>query len=124
MPATTRWSTSRRQSRSTPFRWTRTTPARWWPRSRSPTPDTSYDVDDITLSGPDADLFRVIADGSTGFQLALKPGEALDYEAATLPSVTVIVGGIESDPLTLDVQDLDDTSIPSRVPTRNPGQDL
>ena len=75
-------------------------------------PDTSYDLDDVTLSGPDADLFRVIAGGATGLQLALKPGEALDFEAAEQPSVTVHAGGADSGAFTPEVQDVDDTSTP------------
>jgi hypothetical protein len=57
-------------------------------------PDTTYLAADFNLTGPNAGLFTII-DGPAGPQLALKPGQALDFEAAPV-SVTVTLGSLQS----------------------------
>ncbi len=59
-------------------------------------PDSTYTAADVTLSGADQALFRVI-DGPSGLQLALAEDVSLDFEATTQPSVTVTVGGVAAD---------------------------
>ncbi len=70
-------------------------------------PDTVYGPADVTLSGPDAALFRVV--GTPGaLQLALADGVALDFEAASQPSVTVSAGGITAEAFVPTVTDVDE----------------
>jgi hypothetical protein len=70
-------------------------------------PDSVYGIADVTLSGADAGLFRVI--GTPGaLQLALAADVALDFEATSQPSVAVQLAGAQSQftPVPEDIEEV------------------
>lgn len=81
--------------------------------------DTTYGVADVTLSGPDAALFRVIEDG--GLKLALAETEALDFEAPAQPSVTITVGGLSQEFTPAPQNDAGDDVADDAAPTAGAG---
>ncbi|WP_306131742.1 carbohydrate-binding protein [Roseivivax marinus] len=90
-------------------------------------PDTTYTAADLTVGGADFELFELV-DGADGVQLKLIDGVALDYEAA-LPSVTVSLGALSSDPFSPSVLDVSEVQLldvlfsPAGITPYNDAQD-
>ncbi|MEL6476807.1 MAG: putative Ig domain-containing protein, partial [Pseudomonadota bacterium] len=59
-------------------------------------PDGVVVAADLTLSGPDQDLFELV-DGESGIELKLVEGASLDFEAPAQPQVTVSIDGLSED---------------------------
>ncbi|SFD70521.1 carbohydrate-binding protein [Roseivivax sediminis] len=67
-------------------------------------PDSVYTAAALIVAGPDSALFELV-DGPAGIQLKLIDTESLDFEAA-LPTVSVTLGALSSDPFSPSVTDV------------------
>ncbi|QJF50330.1 carbohydrate-binding protein [Roseobacter ponti] len=62
-------------------------------------PDTTYSAADLVLTDP-SELFELV-DGDAGVEVRLIAGEALDFEEALEPEISVSAAGVSSLPLTV-----------------------